>query len=48
MPKNPMNPQEHPERRHPTSNQWEFYRDNNGYGQIKYTGETQEIPKQQK
>jgi hypothetical protein len=32
MPKNLKKPQEHPERRKPISNQWEFYRDDTGYG----------------
>jgi hypothetical protein len=31
-----------------TGNQWEFYKDNTGYGQPKCTGDTQEIPRQQK
>jgi hypothetical protein len=41
-------PQEHSERRYPASNQWEFYRDDTGYGQPKCTGDTQEITRQQK
>jgi hypothetical protein len=28
--------------------QWEFYRDDTGWGQPKYTGDTQAIPRQQK
>jgi hypothetical protein len=40
-------PQEHSERRNPAGNQWEFYRDDTGYGQPKCTGDTQ-IPRQQK
>jgi hypothetical protein len=28
--------------------QWEFYRDDTGYGQPKCTGDTREIPRQQK
>jgi hypothetical protein len=39
---------EHAERRNSASNQWEFYRDDTGYGQLKGTGDTQEIPRQQK
>jgi hypothetical protein len=46
MPMNPMKPTEHPERRNHTSNQWEFYRDDTGYGQPKCAGDTQEIPRQ--
>jgi hypothetical protein len=41
-------PQEQSERRNPASNQWELYRDYTGYGQPKYSGDTQEIPRQQK
>jgi hypothetical protein len=41
-------PQEHSERRNPASNQWEFYRDDTGYGQPKCTGDTQEILRQKK
>jgi hypothetical protein len=48
MPKNQMNSQEQSERRNPASNQWEFYRDNTGHGQPKCTGDTKEIPRQQK
>jgi hypothetical protein len=48
MPKNPMKPTRTPERRNPASNQWEFYRDDTGYGQPKCTRDTQEIPRQQK
>jgi hypothetical protein len=42
------NPQEHSERRNPASNQQELYRDDTGYDQPKCTGDTQEIPRQQK
>jgi hypothetical protein len=35
-------------RRHTTGTQWEFDRDDTGYGQPKFTGDTQEIPRQQK
>jgi hypothetical protein len=38
--------QEHPERRNPESNQWEFHRDVTRHGQPKCIGDTQEIPKQ--
>jgi hypothetical protein len=31
-------------KKNPASNQWEFYRDDTGYGQPKCTGDTQEIP----
>jgi hypothetical protein len=48
MPKTQWSPQEQPERRNPESNQWEFYRDHTGYSQPKCTGNTQEIPRQQK
>jgi hypothetical protein len=48
MPKNQWNPQEHSERRNPANNQWEFYSDDTGYGPPKCTGDTQEIPRQQK
>jgi hypothetical protein len=47
MPKNPMKPTDHSERRNPASNQWEFHRDVTGYGQPKCIGDTQEIPRQQ-
>jgi hypothetical protein len=43
-----QSPKEHSEKRNPASNQWEFYRDDTGYGQPKWTGDTQEIPRQQK
>jgi hypothetical protein len=43
-----QSPQEHTERRNPASNQWEFCRDDTGYGQPKCTRDTQEIPRQQK
>jgi hypothetical protein len=39
--------QEQAERRNHVSNQWEFYRDDTGYGQPKCTGDTQKIPRQQ-
>jgi hypothetical protein len=48
MPKNPMKPTEKFKRRHTTGTQWEFYRDDTGYGQPKCTGDTQEIPTKQK
>jgi hypothetical protein len=35
-------------RRHTTGTQGEFYRDGTGYGPPKCTGDTQEIPRQQK
>jgi hypothetical protein len=41
-------PQEQSKRRNTTSNQWQFYRDDTGYGQPKCTGDTQEILRQQK
>jgi hypothetical protein len=40
--------QEQSERRNPASNKGEFYRDDTGHGQSKSTGDTQEIPRQQK
>jgi replicative superfamily II helicase len=48
VPQDKWSPQEHSERRNPASNQWEFYRDDTGYGQTKCTGDTQEIPRKQK
>jgi hypothetical protein len=48
MQRTQWSPQEHSERRNPASNQWEFYRDDTGYGQQKCPGDTQEIPRQQK
>jgi hypothetical protein len=37
-----------PERRNPTSSQWEFHWDVTRHGQLKHTGDTQEVPRQQK
>jgi hypothetical protein len=48
MPKNSIKPTRISERRNPPSNQWEFYRDDTRDGQPKCTGDTQEIPRQQK
>jgi hypothetical protein len=48
MPKNPVKPTRISKRRNTTGNQWEFYRDDTGYSQAKCTGDTQEIPRQQK
>jgi hypothetical protein len=36
------------ERRNAASDQWELCRNDTGYGQPKCTGDTQEIPRQQK
>jgi hypothetical protein len=46
--RNQWSPQEQSKRRNTTGNQWKFYRDDTGYGQPKCTGDTQEIPRQQK
>jgi hypothetical protein len=39
-------PQEHSESRNTASNQWEFERDDTGYGQQKCTADSQEYPRQ--
>jgi hypothetical protein len=43
-----MRPQEHPERRNPARNHWEFHGDVTRQCQPKHTGGTKEIPRQQK
>jgi hypothetical protein len=48
MQRTQWSPQEQSERRNPASNKREFYRDDTGYGQLKCTGDTQEVPRQQK
>jgi hypothetical protein len=40
-------PKEHPERRNPVGNEWEFHRDDTRYGHPKGAEDTQEIPRQQ-
>jgi hypothetical protein len=47
MPKTQWSPQEQSERRNPTSNQWDFHRDDTEHGQPKCTGDTEEYEKAQ-
>jgi hypothetical protein len=43
-----QSPQEHSERTNPAHSQWEFHRNDTRHGQWKCTGDTKEIPRQQK